>query len=158
MKLLFLTPQLPYPPRQGTAIRNWGLIHHLSRKHSITLLSFVEGEESGLPDVLRTSVERVVTVPAPQRSRAARLRALFAGQADLAQRLASPDYARALERLLREHTFDFAHIEGLEMAAYLPQLKTQPELKLIFDAHNAEHVLQRRAFESDARQPARWPA
>lgn len=23
MRILFLTPQLPYPPRQGTALRNW---------------------------------------------------------------------------------------------------------------------------------------
>jgi glycosyltransferase involved in cell wall biosynthesis len=83
---------------------------------------------------------------------------LFAGQADLAQRLASPEYARALARLLREQRFDYAHVEGLEMAAYLPQLKAHSSIKLIFDAHNAEHVLQRRAFETDVRQPARWPA
>ncbi|MGQ0603282.1 MAG: glycosyltransferase [Anaerolineales bacterium] len=162
MKLLFLTPQLPYPPRQGTAIRNWGLIQHLSRKHSVTVLSFVEREVLSLPDLLRTTVERVVSVPAPQRTRAARLRALFAGQADLAQRLASPGYARALEGLLHEQYFDFVHIEALEMATYLLQLKaytrTAVRAYLIFDAHNAEHILQRRAFQTDVRRPARWPA
>jgi sugar transferase (PEP-CTERM/EpsH1 system associated) len=157
VKLLFLTPQLPYPPRQGTALRNWGLIQHLSRQHTITLLSFVEGEVASAPDLLRATVDRAVSLPAPQRTRAARLRALLAGQADLAGRLVSPGYARALEELLREERFDFAHIEALEMAAYLPQLKAQPQLKLIFDAHNAEHVLQRRAFESDRRTLSRWP-
>lgn len=162
MKLLFLTPQLPYPPRQGTAIRNWGLIRHLSRKHSVTVLSFAEGGVSSSPEMLRTTVERVVSVPTPQRTRAARLPALISGQADLAQRLASAEYAHALEQLLQEQRFDFVHIEALEMAAYLPQLtaygRTAVRPSLIFDAHNAEHVLQRRAFETDVQQPARWPA
>lgn len=156
MKLLFLTPQRPYPPRQGTAIRNWGLIQHLSRRHSITLLTFVE-TTSALPEALRTTCERVISVPAPKRSRTDRLRTLFSPHPDLAQRLASAPFAWALQDLLREQPFDFVHLEGLEMAAYLPSLTAHPTLKRLYDAHNAEYVLQHRAFESDIRTLARWP-
>jgi len=194
--ILFLTPQLPHPPRQGTAIRNWGLIKHLAERHAITLLSFVEAGQSAVSPELRAACEKIVTVPAPRRSRAARLRTLFSLDPDLARRLWSPDFSRALAALLRETTFDFIHIEGLEMAPYLPVIRSltaaaydvtlseakrlsqiepdssrrkrraaqsdvnQPGIypKIIYDAHNAEHVIQRRAFTTDLRRPARWPA
>jgi hypothetical protein len=40
MKLLFLTPQLPFPPRQGTTIRNFNLIRHLAQRHTIDCSPF----------------------------------------------------------------------------------------------------------------------
>ncbi|MGZ7212478.1 hypothetical protein ACXWOF_10125, partial [Streptococcus pyogenes] len=46
MRLLFLTPQLPYPPRQGTTIRNYGLIAHLARRHTIDLITFLAPGET----------------------------------------------------------------------------------------------------------------
>ncbi len=163
MNLLFLLPQPPYPPRQGTALRNWGLIKHLAARHAVTVLSFAdEGQAAHAPD-LRAVCRRIIVVPAPQRSRVNRLRTLLSPQPDLAQRLWSPDMARALGDVLNEAKFDFVHVEGLEMAPYIPiilaqQHQTRP--KIIYDAHNAETVIQRRAFATDLRigQPARWPA
>ncbi len=160
INLLFLTPQLPYPPRQGTAIRNWGLIQHLAlRGHSITLLTFVTpGPTANAPELL-AACERVISIPMPQRSRADRLRTLFSSHADLARRLWSDEFASALTRLLHESEFDFVHIEGLEMAAYLTILKREAShLQFLYDAHNAEYLLQQRALRTDSRQPARWPA
>jgi glycosyltransferase involved in cell wall biosynthesis len=37
-------------------------------------------------------------------------------------------------------------------------LASAPRAKVIYDAHNAEHVLQRRALMTDVRHPRRWPA
>lgn len=157
MRLLFLTPQLPHPPRQGTALRNWGLIQHLSRRHSVGLISFTETGQTLDSAPLRTACLPLVTVPAPQRSRAARLQTLFSPQPDLAQRLWSAEFAAALQSLLQEYTFDIVHIEGLELARYIPAVRAHSNAKLIFDAHNAEYVIQRRAFETDWRKPRRWP-
>lgn len=157
MRLLFLTPQLPHPPRQGTALRNWGLIQHLSQRHSVGLLSFAEAGQTLDSAPLRTACLPLVTVPAPQRPRAARLQTLFSPQPDLAQRLWSAEFAAALQSLLHSHTFDVIHIEGLELARYIPTVRVHSSAKLIFDAHNAEYVIQRRAFETDWRRPRRWP-
>jgi glycosyltransferase involved in cell wall biosynthesis len=44
------------------------------------------------------------------------------------------------------------------MAPYLPILRRDGRARIIYDAHNAEHQIQRRAFVTDAGQPARWPA
>ncbi len=171
MRILFLTPQLPYPPRQGTALRNWGLIKHLAERHAITLLSFAEADQPADAPELRAACRRVIAVPAARRSRAARLRTLFSPHPDLARRLWSPDFARILTDLLRESQFDIVHLEGLEMAPYLPLLRTATlhaprstptggalAVRVVYDAHNVEHILQRRAFATDTRRPARWPA
>ncbi|MDW8326829.1 MAG: glycosyltransferase [Anaerolineales bacterium] len=155
-RLLFLTPQLPYPPRQGTAIRNWGLIKHLGRQHNVSLLTFAEDNRS-VAEALRTVCRCIVVVPAPRRSHLDRLRTLFSPRPDLAERLASTEYARALNDLLREEKFDFVHIEGLELARYLPMLSAAG-VRVIYDAHNAEYVLQRRAFKTDLHRLRRWPA
>ena len=71
-KLLLITPGLPYPPMQGTALRNWGIISGLAPRHRITLLSFARPAAAAAPELL-AACERVVLVPS---RRAAHLRAL----------------------------------------------------------------------------------
>ncbi len=79
MKLLLLTPQLPYPPRQGTAIRNFNLIDQLARRHTVDLLTFLAPDERLLPDnPLHEICRRVEALPQPQRSTMARFRGWWA--------------------------------------------------------------------------------
>jgi sugar transferase (PEP-CTERM/EpsH1 system associated) len=159
MRVLFLTPQLPYPPHQGTTLRNLGLIEGLAERHAVTLLSLAEPDQ---PPLERTPLpalcERAATIPAPTRSRAGRLRDLLAGRADMACRLWSENYADALERLLCEAAFDVVHVEGIEMAPYLPIVeRNASDALLIYDAHNAEYALQQRIALADLHNPSRWP-
>jgi polysaccharide biosynthesis protein PslH len=162
MNLLFLTPQLPFPPRQGTAIRNWGLIKHLAERHTIELLSFVEPDQPPPSAELQAVCKHVVTVPIPQRSRAARVRTLLSSQPDMARRLWSQRFSALLATLVYDGEYDLIHVEGLELAPYLAQVaRSRPKNegpRLLYDAHNAEYLIQRRAFLNDWRLPARWPA
>jgi sugar transferase (PEP-CTERM/EpsH1 system associated) len=162
VNLLFLTPQLPFPPRQGTAIRNWGLIKHLARRHAIWLLSFAEPDQPPLADELRAVCRQVITVPVPRRNRLARLLTLLSPEPDMARRLWSPEFSAALADLVRRQAFDFIHIEGLELAPYLFELaRSLPPTGRpyrLYDAHNAEYLIQLRAFMNDRRLPPRWPA
>ncbi len=172
MRLLFLTPQLPHPPRQGTAIRNWGLIKSLSARHRITLLTFAEPDAALSPE-LRAACQRIETVPPPRRTMAARLWQLAASPLpDLAHRLASRAFAERLAALMQSKTFDAVFCEGLELAPFLFTAEGAENVEKskedsahsalsavnLFDAHNCETMLQSRAFESDLRQPRRWPA
>lgn len=161
MHLLMLTPSLPYPPHQGGALRNYGLIHGLhAAGHRITLLSF----DSSNTDITTTPLDdlciRVETVPPPSRSTLDRLRDLArGGHPDLARRLTSDLFRQRLIDLLNEIRFDLVQFEGLEMAGYLPTVRqTQPTARLSYDAHNAEYQLQRVIFEIDRSDPRRWPA
>ena len=46
MKILFLTPQLPYPPDKGATIRTFAMIKGLAQRgHEVHLLSFIRSED-----------------------------------------------------------------------------------------------------------------
>ena len=161
MRILFLTPQLPYPPQKGTALRNWGLIQGLAeRDHEISLLSFCEPEKGGdLAPPLTRACERVVTVPQPERSTYERMRDMLSTrQPDMALRLASSAYERQLSHWLVESSFDVVQIEGIELAPYLETIRSAPQDALVvFDDHNCEYLLQQRTFLTDLYSPTRWP-
>ena len=161
MNLLFLTPQLPYPPRQGTALRNWGLLRGLAARHTVDLLSFAEaGQQVEQP--LRRICRQVWTMPVPRRSAGARLRDLLLGrEADMARRLASDDFRAALRQILVKDgpPYSVAQVEGIELAPYFPDLRSGERTRgalLVYDAHNAETPLQQRAYETDRGSPGRW--
>jgi glycosyltransferase involved in cell wall biosynthesis len=200
MKILFLTPQLPYPPQKGTAMRNWGLISGLAERHEAAVLSFasppsnpphLRGNTSFPPPRLggdrgRAETVHVEIVEPPTRSLRTRLRdILTTPKPDMALRLASEAYARRLaDWLAREH-FDVVHVEGIEMAPYIDVVDavyprpssfpsggkralSSPPLRggqrgdrsqrplVVFDDHNCEYLLQKRAFLTDLRIPSRW--
>lgn len=163
-RILFLTPQLPYPPHQGTTIRNYGLIDGLAaRGHDLALVSFLEpGQPDPAETPLATICDPLITVPVPGRTRAGRLRDLAAGHADMARRLWSPDFLAAVQRVLNAGRFDAIHFEGIELMSYLAPLlprlrRDMPDALLIYDAHNAEHALQARIARQDWRTARRWP-
>lgn len=159
---LFLTPQLPYPPRQGSALRNYYLIKGLAEVGvQVDLLSFATPQQvadstSGGP--LRQLCHQITLVPLPPpRSTIARLLTMLRGQPDLAVRLASPQYTAALRHILTDNHYDVIQVEGLEQARYgllaLSHLAGGPDHpRLIFDEHNAEYLLQQRTYQSDIKQ------
>jgi len=163
MKILLLTPQLPYPPRQGTALRNYHLIEALAGRHAVSLLTFLEPGQPDQPvgwGPLPALCQEIATVPVPPRSSARRLRdLLFTGRPDMALRLSSDAFADQLTGRLEAESFDVVQIEGIELATYLPLLeRAAPRSLIVFDDHNAEYILQQRAFETDLRLPTRWHA
>jgi sugar transferase (PEP-CTERM/EpsH1 system associated) len=158
MKLLLLTPQLPYPPQQGTTLRNFNIIKHLAPRHTITLLSFGTLDEVQNAAPLRELCQRIEIATYPTRTLAQRAwTTLTSPLPDMALRLKSAEMHAKFEALVRAESFDIIQVEGIEMARYALNLQS-PISNLIFDDHNAEYVLQRTAFESDARNPARWHA
>jgi sugar transferase (PEP-CTERM/EpsH1 system associated) len=160
MKILFLTPQVPYPPQKGTALRNWGLISGLAERHEVTTLSFLDpGQAPELDDKL-TATCRIEVVEPPLRTTRDRLRdMLTTRQPDMALRLALDAYARQLEAWLARESFDIVHVEGIEMAPYLDVIEAVlPRPLVVFDDHNCEYLLQKRVFLTDLRIPVRWPA
>jgi sugar transferase (PEP-CTERM/EpsH1 system associated) len=159
MRVLFLTPQVPYPPQQGAALRNWGLISGLATRHEVEILSFLSpGQSLDQADPLR-AVCRIETVPLAVRTFRDRLRSMLTTrEPDMALRLASELYAQRLADWLARESFDVVHVGGIEMAPYLGVLEAaRPRPLVVFDNLNCEYLLQQRAFLTDLRAPARWP-
>ena len=160
MKLLFLTPQRPYPPHQGTTIRNFNLIRELAERHQVWLLAFLEPNQPLDSGPLTSLCQAVETIPAPIRSTSTRLRQMLTtARPDMGWRLWSTTFEAKLKARLQATEIDVVHLEGIEMAPYLPTIRQfAPQAKIIYDDHNAEWVLQQRNFSVDVKNPRRWAA
>lgn len=159
MRILFLTPQVPFPPRQGTQLRNLHMLKAAATSHQVDLLSFARpGESEGSAGPLRQLCGRLELVPVPTRTPGARLGTLLLSrEPDMARRLKSGAFSARLERLLAEQRYDAVHVAGIEMARYTPIARAvSPRTAVVFDDHNAEYLLQASAAAVDARQPFAW--
>ncbi len=159
--ILFLTPQLPYPPMQGTSLRNWHIMRGVAAEHQVSLLSFSEHKPAYVAPQLAAVTHAVETVTVPP-ARSPRVRLMQAARdktPDLAHRLTSSHFSTALQRRLISDPPDIVQVEGLEMAGYIPLIRKHlPLSRIVYDAHNAETQLQRRAYDSDRNQLRRLPA
>ena len=63
-RILFLAAQPPYPPEQGGALRNYGLLRQSARAHDITLLTFAPVGAPLAPE-LSALCREVIQVPTP---------------------------------------------------------------------------------------------
>ncbi len=170
MKVLFLTPYPPYPPRSGGQIRMYHMLRLLAKRHQLRLLTLVHGDQAGQEhnlDHLR-QICQVDVVPAPVHSLGRRLRALlFSPMPDMLLRGKTAVFASRLQSLLASERFEVVQAESIEMAQYgRQQLAPSSQRKgtaadrplFCYDAWNAEYLLQRSAFTADIRAPRRLPA
>ncbi len=163
LRILVFAPQVPWPPTQGSAIRNYHIVKALAKGHRVTLLAF--GDPDADPGPLAAAGVEVIAVPEPaRRTTGKRALDLVATTApDLARRLSS-ETMRTTARLkaILDEPYDIVHVEGLEMAPFgLDVLQATPagrRARLVYDAHNAEWQIQQRAFDADKIERRRWVA
>ncbi|MCS6825009.1 MAG: glycosyltransferase [Caldilinea sp.] len=164
MRILFITPQAPYPPRQGATMRNYYFIRGLAHNHAVDLLTFLApGDRIADDSPLKTLCGRIAAVDQPVRTALQRVRStLTTLTPDMGLRLESEAMYRLVRRWLAETHYDVVQIEGIELAQYARPLlergraATRPAL--VFDDHNCEYLLQKRNALTDLRHPRRWPA
>ncbi len=161
LRILFLVPHWPWPPRQGTSLRNSHLIQGAARRHRVDVLAF--GPAGGAPepeDPLAALCRRVEVIPPPQRTLLRRaLDTLVHPLPDMGLRLASAQATARVRALLAAEAYDVVQVEGIEMARYGLLVRELPRGRrpcLIFDDHNVEYRLQQRAAWVDLRDPRRW--
>ncbi|MCY4464903.1 MAG: glycosyltransferase [Chloroflexi bacterium] len=159
MKILLLTPDLPYPCESGVALRSFGMLRGLREAgHEIALLSFASAMPSAESNPLYELCTTVQVVPLPTHSRRKRLqKMLTSGQADMQHRLASATFEQSIKALLHGETFDLIQFFGIEFGRFLPLIQAHGQgAKLVYDAQNAEADLQRAIAQIDRQQPRRW--
>ena len=123
MKLLCLTPRLPFPPDRGDRLRAFNIIRRLGSEHELHLLSFIASdEERRHADALAPFCRSVQMVPLGPRRSAATV-ALNAWRRLPLQALyyRSAAMQRLVDNTLRRQRFDAAYIHLFRMAPYLSQ-------------------------------------
>jgi glycosyltransferase involved in cell wall biosynthesis len=143
-RLLFLLPAVPDPPDAGAKLRNLGLLRLAAETQRVDVIAFGQPEDEAR---LAALGERTQLVPLPPARARWRRAAATAGSdlPDMANRLWSSAFAQATECFVSRQHYDAVQAEGIEMARYLSL--APPDVR-IYDAHNPEFLLQRRASES----------
>ncbi|MCA1644903.1 MAG: glycosyltransferase family 4 protein [Chloroflexi bacterium] len=139
-RILVLLPDVPDPLDAGARIRNHGLLRLLSAEHEVDAIAF---GGAGTGAAMAGLVRRSAVVPMPGRRSVGRrvLDVTRTGLPDMALRRFSVDFRDTLKCFLEEGNYAAVQAEGIEMAGYLAGVLRAHR---VYDAHNAEFMLQRR--------------
>ncbi len=151
MKVLFVLPYLPSPPRFGGQRRLHGLMVEIARRHAVWVASFVDPAEDAAPALAATRAycRGVVTVPNHRHAAGGLVkRAIQLGS--LATPLSYENLVyrslflqRAIGKLMARERFDVVQVEFSQMGVFrFPQSHGQPIVCL--DEHNIEYEILKR--------------
>ena len=155
MKILVLSPWLPYPPNWGFAKRVFHMVEVLGRRHEITLVAFSAGGDAEQVRKLEPHCAAVHTVPAPTFAlgkRVAQVASVLSPTSFQRRTIYSPAMQRTLDSLTAGAPFDIIHVETSQMGCY----RFDPRSVLILDEHNIEYELYYRMYQTEAALARRW--
>ncbi len=142
MRLLVLSPFLPFPPDDGGRIRVYHIVTGLALRHDVELLALAPPGRAAAEaaEALRARGIRVHVVVQRPRRLAAALAALPSGRSYYATRFDSPRFHETLRRLIRDRGYDAVQCE----LPYLFQHHRPGDPPWVLDQHNVEAVLHER--------------
>ena len=117
-----LTLYLPYPPNSGGQIRSYNLIKHLSKKHEITLVSFIKKGEEKYADELRKFCKEVIYFYRSEKpfSLINILRTGFSLYPFLVMRNLCEEARDFLDKKINKEKFDVIHVETFYLRPHIP--------------------------------------
>lgn len=158
MRVLYVMPDLPYPPHNGGKIRNFNFIQMMAEKgHDVTLVaSDRRPEEDGRAAALAPFCEELIAVPLEEQQtlaakRRVQLRSIASRHPYHRTCYFAPSMQKAIDRVVAARDYDVIHVAFAQMGYYsFPR-----EIPIVLDNHNAEFDLLRRIYENEARPSIR---
>ena len=157
LRLLYLLPMPPSPPRFGAQARMHGLMTELARRHDITALSLVDEEFDAeeCERALRTYCRAATVIRNPRglggrAKRLLQLRSLGSRASFERLRYSVPALREALERTLSRERFDLVDVE-FPYLAHLPLRGSPPGTPppaVVIDTHEIAYDLSRQMARS----------
>lgn len=157
MKILFLTPQMPYPAVSGGLIKTLKMIEYLAQYHEIELGFFEKenNEESlfALQEFKKNNAKLKIFSHylSIGRGPVNFFKSVLAGLPLSLYRNRSESFKKTCEE--RMQNCDVIFIDHFLMFQYLPKNKTK---KIIFHEHNAEYLMWERFGEGQANPLKKW--
>ncbi len=149
MRILIVSPMLPYPPTWGFVTRVYQFVRLLSQRHSVTLLTFTDGDQSEHAAALRAICTEVHTVPRLSTKggkRIGQLSSLFSSVSYQWRSHQSERMQQALNALTERQQFDVIQIESSQLGCFQFDLRAA----LVVDEHNIEYELLHRTFQTES--------
>jgi glycosyltransferase involved in cell wall biosynthesis len=124
MKILMLTPYLPYPLLSGGQIRTYNLLKKLATKHDITLFALIKNEEEKkyIPE-LEKYCRKVQVFKRSEKPFTLKniFKAIFSSYPFLVIRNYVPETIGAIKEELAKEKYDLIHAETFYMMPHLPE-------------------------------------
>lgn len=126
MKILMLTPYLPYPPSSGGQVRSYNLLKHLGKKHDVTLVALIKkSEEEKYVSHLKAFCKSIFVCKRSESPWTAQniLKSIFGRDPFLVVRNFSPEAKQKVHQLLETQEFDLIHAETFYIMPHIPKTK-----------------------------------
>jgi glycosyltransferase involved in cell wall biosynthesis len=124
MKILMLTPYVPYPPSSGGQIRTLNLLKYLSKNNAITLVALYKSDkEKDYFFHLKTYCKNIYLCRRPEKPWKLNTisKAIFSLSPFLVIRNFSYDAKKTVSQLLKQTHFDVIHAETFYIMPHIPK-------------------------------------
>lgn len=127
MKILMVTPYVPYPPSSGGQIRTLNLLKHLSLKNEITLVALYKNQaERQYYSYLKKYCKKIYLCQRPEKPWQFKniFKTIFSFYPFLVVRNFSPEASSIIDNLLKKERFDVIHAETFYVMPHIPKTHT----------------------------------
>ena len=124
MKILMVTPYVPYPPSSGGQIRTFNLLKHLSEKNEITLVALYKNEtEKNHYSYLKKFCKKIYLCQRPEKPWTSKtvLKTIFSLSPFLVVRNFSEEATQVIKNLISKESFDVIHAETFYVMPHIPK-------------------------------------
>lgn len=126
MKILMVTPYVPYPPSSGGQIRTLNLLKHLSQKNEITLVALYKNQaEKKYYSYLKNYCRKIYLCQRPEKpwQFGNIYKTIFSFYPFLVIRNFSQEAASIIDTLLKKEKFNVIHAETFYVMPHIPKTK-----------------------------------
>jgi polysaccharide biosynthesis protein PslH len=126
MKILMVTPYVPYPPSSGGQIRTYNLLKYLSQNNEITLVALYKNdEEKKYESYLEKYCQKIYLCKRPSSPWQFKniFKTIFSSSPFLVVRNYSDEAKKIINELLSREKFDVIHAETFYVMPHIPETK-----------------------------------
>ncbi len=155
MKILMLTPYLPYPLLSGGQIRSYNLLKNLAKKHEITLVALIKHDtEKKYIKNIAEFCHKVIVSKRPEKPWTLTniIRTGFGKYPFLVVRNFSPEAKKAVIEELEQETFDLIHAETFYVMPHIPPTKAP----VLLVEQTIEYLVYQHFVETITFPPLQW--
>jgi glycosyltransferase involved in cell wall biosynthesis len=149
LRILILTPSLPFPLIWGFGIRVYQFVRLLARHHRVFLLTYAEPGDADKVAAIESLHAAVHTVPRPTETdrskRLGQLSSIFSRMSYQRRSLYSGAMQEKLHQLTSQERFDVIQVESSQLAGF----EFGSRSAVVVDEHNIEYELLYRMYRTE---------